>query len=218
MVSVCDGEYFVQAMGARGSTVSGNRGLGALVGGKVYLQKDDNISIVVGQVGTSTAGPGGGGGGGSFFCCQWRAVIVAGGGGPWGAKDSLGRKLMKFFKWRDCKYKLSRWYQWMVDPSRPEAVDNSDGGEGSQATGGRMMELSGYKTAGTYGGDGGFGGGGGERQRWKSGSLHDGGGGYSGGGGGLEFECGSDTFLISGYNDDNGLVTYLERTRRNRHF
>ena len=33
-----------------------NRGRGALVGGKVYLQKDDNISIVVGQVGTAPPG------------------------------------------------------------------------------------------------------------------------------------------------------------------
>ena len=52
-------------------------------------------------------------------------------------------------------------------------------------------------------------------QRWKSMQiLHDGGGGgYSGGGGGLaqlvgggSFNAGSDTFLISGYNDDNGVV------------
>ena len=99
-------------MGARGSTVSGNRGLGALVGGKVYLQKDDNISIVVGQVGTSTAGPGGGGGGGSFFVVNGEPVIVAGGGGGHGGhKDSLGQGAhAKFFKWRDCKFKLSRWY------------------------------------------------------------------------------------------------------------
>ena len=33
------GEYFVQAMGARGSTVSGNRGLGALVGGRFIYKR-----------------------------------------------------------------------------------------------------------------------------------------------------------------------------------
>ncbi len=78
--------------------------------------------------------------------------------------------------------------------------------------------VGGYKTAGTYGGDGGFGGGGGGKYKDGNlyGSLHDGGGGggYSGGaggtnnagGGGGSFNSGTNTYGKDGANTGYGKV------------
>ena len=83
-----NGTYRIEARGARGG---GNSGLGARVRIDAQLQKDEVLSIVVGQYGTDGGGSGDGGGGGSFVytgAIGGNGLMLAAGGG--GGDDDGG--------------------------------------------------------------------------------------------------------------------------------
>lgn len=64
-------------------TTFGEGGLGAMVGGDIYLHAGDTLSIVVGQRGRGGFNTGSGGGGGSFVfvSSDLQLLLAAGGGG-----------------------------------------------------------------------------------------------------------------------------------------
>ncbi len=230
------GTYDITAAGAQGgpgdyylnfSAPSG--GLGATVGGDVYLTADTILDIVVG--GQGGIGFGGGGGGGSFvfYPSASSPLVVAGGGGggahySYGGAGQAGTAGQAAITSAAC-------YGY-VGPGGVKGSGGAGGfgggggggwsGAGGQATG---DFVDGYGSGGSgppgfAGGkgwgaaNGGFGGGGG-------GGVDDGGGGgggFSGGGGGAE-HCGgggggsylapgfTDTKMTAGDNSGNGYVT-----------
>ena len=221
------GTYYVRAFGGAGSLSGSNRGKGALVAGKFTLEHNDTVTMAIGQLGTSTAGPGGGGGGGSFFVLNGVPMLIAGGGGGHGGnKDSLNSAAHAPITENGLTSNNS--YQGGTQGNGGNGADAGGGGgfltdgqNGSQATGGKSFvngAQGGYKTAGIYGGDGGFGGGGGGKYKDGNlyGSLHDGGGGggYSGGGGGVSntgggggsYNIGLDPLGLAGHHSSHGYI------------
>ena len=158
------GEYSIEALGASGGDAfDGVGGLGAQVSGDVFLNKGEDLTLVVGGQGlyAISGGAGGGGGGGSFIF-QGSAVIAAGGGGGGAGVQMAGG----------------------------QGLTGSGGGAGGGAGGVGGVNGAGGN-AGAYGGGGGAGvnsaGGGGflGGSHWMGGRMgSDGGGGYGGGGAG----------------------------------
>ena len=80
------GEYEITLAGAQGGSSSdGNSGgMGAIVGGDIFLRQNELLDIFVGGAGSSKAGYAGGGGG-SFLGNPNRVFFIAGGGGGGGS-------------------------------------------------------------------------------------------------------------------------------------
>ena len=80
------GEYEIILAGAEGGSSSdGNAGgMGAIVGGDIFLRQNELLGIFVGGAGYSLPGYAGGGGGGTFLGNHSRVFFIAGGGGGGG--------------------------------------------------------------------------------------------------------------------------------------
>src|ERR1700722_15076810 len=80
------GEYEITLAGAQGGSSSdGNAGgVGAIVGGDIFLRQNELLGIFVGGAGYSLPGYAGGGGGGTFLGNHRRGFFIAGGGGGGG--------------------------------------------------------------------------------------------------------------------------------------
>src|SRR3984885_6649090 len=83
------GEYEIILAGAEGGSSSdGNAGgMGAIVGGDIFLRQNELLGIFVGGAGYSLPGYAGGGGGGTFLGNHNRVFFIAGGGGGGGYGD-----------------------------------------------------------------------------------------------------------------------------------
>ncbi len=83
------GEYEIILAGAQGGSSSdGNAGgMGAVVGGDIFLKQNELLRIFVGGAGYSFLGYAGGGGGGTFLGNPNKVFFIAGGGGGGGYGD-----------------------------------------------------------------------------------------------------------------------------------
>ena len=82
------GEYEITVAGAQGGSSSdGNAGgMGAIVGGDIFLRQNEVLEIYVGGGGSSSVpGYAGGGGGGTFLGNLNKVFFIAGGGGGGGS-------------------------------------------------------------------------------------------------------------------------------------
>lgn len=166
------GAYRIEAYGAQGGRHGWGQkagGYGAKIQGEFMLNADEEISIIVGQMGgdskasgdTDNAGPGGGGGSFVFRNVADRYPLIAAGGGGgagWISNGTGGN--------RSSNYDSAR-----------QSTSDGEGGMSPRngGNGGTRGNDGNYE-----GGDGGFGGGGGGTD--DNGGTG-GGGGYSGGGG-----------------------------------
>jgi hypothetical protein len=190
-----NGTYVITASGAQGgnSTITGEHGgLGAAVGGDIYLTSGTVLEIIVGNAGGNSASGGAGGGGGSFVFETFSdtaltPILVAGGGGGAG----------------------------LAGQGATGGTSRTGGGGGqSGGFGGSPGQPGGGGAAG-----GGFGGGGAEGGPGGGGGGYGGGGGgglgvgygSNGGGGGsyLSPEL-TDTFAVGGTVSGNGEVIIAE--------
>jgi hypothetical protein len=229
------GEYEITLAGAQGGSSSdGNSGgMGAIVGGDIFLRQNELLDIFVGGAGSSKAGYAGGGGGGSFLGNPNRVFFIAGGGGGGGsggrsiADGRPGRTQRSGSDGRGGNggYGGSGGYggEGGQDPSGLNGGGGSGlGGPGGDGFSGRRGHsgTGGFEYFGGVPG-GGFGGGGG-------GGLNGGGGGggFSGGGGGTggNIETGggggggggsfiigraTDTFAFAGANSGDGYASIM---------
>src|ERR1700722_10170029 len=209
------GEYEIILKGAQGGSSSdGNAGgLGAVVGGDIFLKQNELLGIFVGGVGYSPPGIAGGGGGGGYGDrsiadgrpgrAQRSASAGRGGNGGYGGSGGYGG-----------------------EGGQDATGFNGGGGSGLNSPGGDgFAGKKGHSGSGGYayyGGlpGGGFGGGGGAGY-----SGGGGGGGFSGGGGGTggnkvgggggggggSFIIGraTDTFGFTGANSGNGYASIM---------
>jgi len=76
-----DGDYFIEAVGARGGNGGFGGGLGAKVSGEFNFLQNDVIRILVGQMGQDSGCNSGGGGSFAFTDSEQTLLIAAGGGG-----------------------------------------------------------------------------------------------------------------------------------------
>jgi hypothetical protein len=202
------GDYWIEALGARGGNSNYIGGSSSFVRGKFSLTAGEELNIVVGQMGGDfgNSNSGSGGGGGTFVITDTNntpLIIAGGGGGSGGSSNSA-----------------------FLITSSQDGVnsDNSGGSQGSGGNGSQTGGGGGFLTNGTCSGyssqkgysfqngslggdsasngkDGGFGGGGASHfSGWISGG---GGGGYSGGGGGQNRGGGSGGCYNSGTNQLN---------------
>ena len=83
------GEYEITLAGAQGGSSSdGNAGgMGAIVGGDIFLKQNELLDIFVGGQGYGLNGYAGGGGGGTFLGNPKKVFFIAGGGGGGGSGD-----------------------------------------------------------------------------------------------------------------------------------
>jgi hypothetical protein len=215
------GDYWIEALGARGGNSNYYGSSGAFVRGKFSLTVGDELNIVVGQAGGDNPGRSNGaaGGGGTFVVADTNntPLVIAGGGGGCGNKDS----------W----YKITSGQIGVYGTAKSGGLNGSGGqgglggggggfltsGSGSSTNGGKSFQagLTGGDSS-SDGKDGGFGGGGATHYTtWNNGG---GGGGYSGGGGtdnnydsgpgggGGCYNGGSNQQNIPGMGGNHGLV------------
>jgi hypothetical protein len=213
------GDYWIEAIGARGGNSGDHGGIGAFIRGKFSLTIGDELNIAVGQAGGDNPGrnAGAAGGGGTFVVADTNntPLVIAGGGGGAGNTSSL----LKITIGQDG-----------VSGTSKAGGKNGSGGQGNYGGGGGGFLTNGYGynntkgssfQSGLFGGvrasngkDGGFGGGG--ATGWESYRDGGGGGGYSGGGGsntntgpgggGGSYNSGTSPKNIPGVGGGHGLV------------
>ena len=228
------GEYEIILAGAQGGASSdGNAGgMGAIVGGDIFLRKNELLGIFVGGEGYSLPGYAGGGGGGTFLGNPNRVFFIAAGGGGGGYGDRSiadgrpGRSQRSASDGRGGNGGYGGSGGYGGEGGQDPTGFNGGGGSGLNGYGGDgfygKKGLSGYGGYAYYGGlpGGGFGGGGGAGY-----SGGGGGGGFSGGGGGTggnkagggggggggSFIIGraTDTFGLTGANSGNGYASIM---------
>jgi PEP-CTERM motif len=228
------GEYEIILKGAQGGSSSdGNAGgLGAVVGGDIFLKQNELLGIFVGGAGYSPLGYAGGGGGGTFLGNPNKVFFIAGGGGGGGYGDRSiadgrpGRAQRSASAGRGGNGGYGGSGGYGGEGGQDATGFNGGGGSGLNSYGGDGFPgkkgLSGSGGYAYYGGlpGGGFGGGGGAGY-----SGGGGGGGFSGGGGGTggnkagggggggggSFIIGraTDTFGFTGANSGNGYASIM---------
>ena len=228
------GEYEITVGGAQGGSSSdGNAGgMGAIVGGDIFLRQNELLGIFVGGAGYSLPGYAGGGGGGTFLGNRNRVFFIAGGGGGGGYGDRSiadgrpGRTQRSGSDGRGGNGGYGGSGGYGGEGGQDATGFNGGGGSGLNSPGGDgFAGKKGHSGAGGYayyGGapGGGFGGGGGAGY-----SGGGGGGGFSGGGGGTggdkagggggggggSFIIGraTDTFALAGANSGDGYASIV---------
>lgn len=212
------GDYWLEAAGAEGSNHSASSfrpGRGAIVGGKFHLIAGTNLSVLVGQQPSASAGNGGGGG--SFVLTGvTEPLLIAGGGAGSGNFDNAigkhGQAGPNGGVGTGGNSGGSGGSGGAVGPVSSGFNSGAGGGLLSNGADGWSLQTGGFAfvnggTGGTYNApaNGGFGGGG-------SGSTYNvggGGGGYSGGagamnpsggmgGGGGSYNTGDDSITLTG--------------------
>jgi hypothetical protein len=226
------GEYEITLAGAQGgSSTDGNPGgMGAVVGGDIFLKQNELLGIFVGGAGYSFPGYAGGGGGGTFLGNPNRVFFIAGGGGGGGygersiADGRPGRSQRSASAGRGGNGGAGGSGGYGGEGGQDPTGFNGGGGSGLNSPGGDGFEgkkgLSGYGGYAYYGGlpGGGFGGGGAGYSGGGGGGGFSGGGGGTGGnkaggggGGGGSFIIGraTDTFGFTGANSGNGYASIM---------
>jgi PEP-CTERM motif len=228
------GEYEIILKGAQGgSSPDGNAGgMGAVVGGDIFLKQNELLDIFVGGQGYGFNGYAGGGGGGTFLGNPKKVFFIAGGGGGGGAGDRSiadgrpGRSQRSASAGRGGNGGYGGSGGYGGEGGQDATGFNGGGGSGLNSYGGDgfygKKGRSGYGGYTYFGGfpGGGFGGGGGGGF-----SGGGGGGGFSGGGGGTggdkagggggggggSFIIGraTDTLGLTGANSGNGYASII---------
>jgi hypothetical protein len=227
------GEYEITVEGAQGGSSSdGNPGgLGAIVGGDIFLRQNELLGIFVGGTGSSLDGYAGGGGGGTFLGNRKRVFFIAGGGGGGGYGDRSiadgrpGRTQRSGSDGRGGNGGYGGSGGYGGEGGQDPTGLNGGGGSGLGSPGGDGFPgkkgLSGTGGFAYFGGapGGGFGGGGGGLNGGGGGGGFSGGGGTGGGietgggggGGGGSFIIGraTDTFGLTGANAGDGYASIV---------